>query len=406
MPRGGPALTAGPRPYPRRMRRLQRLAPAAFAALVCCTPAADAQTRDRSAAFTWAAPAGGPGSDDGDGIGPRPGGGAVISGGFAGTSRFGAAGAVTSASRLDDVFAAAYDAGGRALWVRRWGGPGIDHAFDGDVDAAGRSLLTGTFADTVAFGPFTRTSRGGNLPQYGDAFLLKLDAAGNPRWVRQIGGSGSDGGDEVAAGPGGEAFVIGDSNGDVRFSPRVQLTGSGGRDAWVARFRGDGRLVFARSLGGSGEQQSHGVSADRDRHALVTGEFRGASRFGDVALTSQGARPDVFLAKLDRRGRVRWAQRFGGPGQDLGRGVDADAAGHVYFSGEFSGTIRLGATTLTSAGGRDLLSPRRRLRAASCGRSAWAAPATRSARSSRWTPAAPSTWPEPTPARRASARGP
>jgi hypothetical protein len=26
---------------------------------------------------------------------------------------------------------------------------------------------------------------------------------------------------------------------------------------------------------------------------------------------------------------------------DRGRGIDADAAGHVYFSGEFTGTIRL-----------------------------------------------------------------
>ena len=139
--------------------------------------------------------------------------------------------------------------------------------------------------------------------------------------MRQIGGAGSDGGDEVAAGPGGEAFVVGDTDGDVTFSSRVRLSATGGRDAWVARYRADGHVVWARSLGGPGWQQSHGVSADADRHALVTGELRGATRFGDIALTSQGDRSDVFLAELDRRGRVRWAQRFGGPGMDRGRGV-------------------------------------------------------------------------------------
>jgi hypothetical protein len=308
-----------------RRRAGRALAAALVVLLAWGASTAGAQTRDRSAGFAWAVPAGGPGSDDGDGIGPRPGGGAVISGGFAGTSRFGAAGSVTSVTPLDDVFAAAYDGGGRALWVRRFGGTGIDHAFDGDVHAGGSSLLTGTFANTAAFGPLSLTSRGGTQPDYGDAFLLKLDPAGAPRWVRQIGGAGSDGGDEVAAGPGGEVFVVGDTDGDVTFSPRVRLSATGGRDAWVARYRADGHVVWARSLGGPGWQQSHGVSADADRHALVTGEVRGATRFGDIALTSQGDRSDVFLAELDRRGRVRWAQRFGGPGMDRGRGVEAHA---------------------------------------------------------------------------------
>ena len=332
-----------------------RLALATVALSLAAWPpaTATAQTRDRSAAFTWAVPAGGPGSDDADGIGPSPGGGVVVSGGFTNTIRFDAVTTLTSASPLDDVFATAYDRSGRVLWARRFGGPGIDHAFDSDVDGAGEALVTGTFADTVAFGPFALASRGGTLPAYGDAFLLKLDPTGAPRWVRQIGGTGSDGGDEVAAGPGGDAFVIGDSNGDTRFTPQVELPGTGGRDAWVARYRADGRLAWARSLGGAGEQQSHGISADRDGHTLVTGEHRGVTRFGNVVLGSDGARPDIFVAKLDRRGRVRWAQRFGGPGEDLGRGVDADAEGHVYLSGEFSGTIRLGAKTLTSAGGRD-----------------------------------------------------
>jgi hypothetical protein len=337
------------------VRALPGILSVAALALAACVPAtAAAQTRDRSGAFTWAVPAGGPGSDDGDGIGPSPGGGVVVSGGFARTIRFDAAHALTSASPLDDVFAAAYDGDGRVRWVRRFGGPGIDHAFDNDVDATGNALITGTFADVVSFGPSTLTSRGATLAQYGDAFLLRLDPTGAPRWVRQIGGTGSDGGDEVAAGPGGDAFVIGDSDGATRFSPTVELPATGGRDAWAARYRPDGRLAWARSLGGSGLQQSHGISADREGHALVTGEHRGETRFGHVVLGSDGARPDVFVAKLDRRGRVRWAQRFGGPGEDRGRGVDADGEGHVLFSGEFSGTIRLGATTLTSAGGTDL----------------------------------------------------
>ena len=111
--------------------------------------------------------------------------------------------------------------------------------------------------------------------------------------------------------------------------------------------------MWARSLGGPGEQQSHGISADRSGRVLVTGEFRGSSIFGSRRLDGAGTAPDVFLAKLDRRGRVLWARRFGDADREIGRGVDADARGNVYFGGEYAGTLELSDITLTSSGGTD-----------------------------------------------------
>ena len=341
-------------------RRVGRVVVAALVVVTGCgrrTPDAVAQTRDRSAAFLWAVPAGGPGSDDGDGIGRRPQGGAVVSGGFAGTSRFGAAGSITSATPLDDVFAAAYDGGGRALWVRRFGGTGIDHAFDGDVDAAGDSLITGTFANVAAFGPFSLASRGGTQPAYGDAFLLKLDPAGAPRWVRQIGGAGSDGGDEVAAGLGGEAFVVGDSDGDVMFAPRVQP----GRDR-RARRRGRAlsprrpcRLGPQRSLGGPGlaaEPRCQRRSADR--HALVHGRAARRRALRRRRADQRGRRSDVFVAELDRRGRVAGRSASAVPAGPRPAAWTPTPPGTTTSRASSAARSGLGTTTLTSAGGTDL----------------------------------------------------
>ena len=100
----------------------------------------------------------------------------------------------------------------------------------------------------------------------------------------------------------------------------------------------------------------------------MTGEFQGTSQFGSVRLDSAGARPDVFIAKLDRLGRVRWAKRFGDGDREIGRGIDADSKGRVYFSGEFQGTLQLGSTTLTSAGSDDMFPAK----ATSAGRVLWA----------------------------------
>jgi hypothetical protein len=303
-------------------------------------------------AVTWAVAGGGTGGDDADGIGADRHGRVLVSGGFTGTTQLGST-LFTSAGSAD-IFAAGYSPRGRVRWAKRYGGPGADQAFDEDVDSHGNGLITGSFNRSVDFGGTTLTSRGANLPRYGDAFLLKVDRNGPTRWVRQIGGGGSDGGDEVMVGPRNNVFVIGDTNGDVQFTSSKTLRASGGRDSWAARYRPGGSLVWATLLGGPGEQQAHGISADPRSNTVVTGEFTGATQFGSHSFISAGARSDVYLAKLDRHGNVRWAQRFGSTAPDLGRGVDADARGNVYFGGEFGGTIQLGSKTLTSVGGLDV----------------------------------------------------
>jgi hypothetical protein len=331
--------------------RLSWLASAVLLPALLAAVGADAAG---TSTVNWAVSGGGPGIDDADGVGTDANGRVVISGGFEGANA--------------DVFATAYGKRGRLLWTRRYGGPGADQAFDNDVDRRGHAAITGSFNATVDFGGPVLVSRGANLPRYGDAFLLKLGRGGRTKWIRQIGGTGSDGGDEVAIGPHRNIYVIGDANGPVTFTPSVTLPPTGGRDAWAAGYRPDGTLVWARSLGGTGEQQSHGISGDSDGKALVTGEFQGTSQFGSVRLDSAGASPDVFIAKLDRVGRVRWAKRFGDGDREIGRGIDSDAKGRIYFSGEFSRTLQLGSTTLTSAGSYDLFLAK----ATSAGRVLWA----------------------------------
>jgi hypothetical protein len=304
--------------------------------------AATAATATATPAVNWALSGGGPGSDDADGIGTGPGGRVVIAGGFEPGGPGGT-----------EIFATSYSKRGGLIWMRRYGGPGTDHAFDNDVDVRGNAAITGTFNDTVDFGGPLLTSRGGSRPAYGDAFLLELDPSGRTRWVRQIGGTGSDGGDEVATGLTRDVYVIGDSDGPATFTPTLTLPPGGGRDSWAACYRPNGHLAWARSLAGPGDQQAHGISPDSDGNVLLTGEFQGTSLFGSRRLDSAGTNSDVFLAKLDHGGRVRWAESFGDGDREIGRGVDADAKGNVYFGGEFAGTIQHGRTTLTSMGATD-----------------------------------------------------
>ncbi len=96
------------------------------------------------------------------------------------------------------------------------------------------------------------------------------------------------------------------------------------------------------------------IAQDAAGNTYATGHFSGTMTIGSTVLASDGTKQDLFVAKLDPTGNLLWASRFGGTGQDRGWGIDVASDGSVYVTGDFSGTMTAGASTLTSAGGADV----------------------------------------------------
>jgi tetratricopeptide (TPR) repeat protein len=93
-----------------------------------------------------------------------------------------------------------------------------------------------------------------------------------------------------------------------------------------------------------------------DGEFYVTGIFSGTANFGAIQVTSSGY-GDLFLAKFGSNGAIQAVKTIGqaaGP-DDEGRGVAVDGSGNAYVAGQFGGTITVAGTSLTSAGGTDIL---------------------------------------------------
>jgi hypothetical protein len=290
-----------------------------------------------------------------------------------------------------DVVIAKVRPSGELVWAKAFGGPGDDGAFDLSLDRSGAIFLSGRVSEAAPFGELT-VARG--------AFLAKLDANGVPLWSvpafgipneQDVDASGNvftvspsgvakhDGSGatlwrqplEAGSAPGllGQASVRGvavadDGTADVlvagQFATSVSLGGAtaqglGGLDAFVARLRGgDGTAVWLRVIGSDGEDYGRGVSAIGS-DVFVAGAFSGsADLFGEATLRSAGAR-DVFVARLDGAGHVRWATSVGGPGQDEGAEISTDRGGGVVIGGSYTQGFAFGATTLPDAAGADFL---------------------------------------------------
>ena len=116
-------------------------------------------------------------------------------------------------------------------------------------------------------------------------------------------------------------------------------------------------VAFADSLGASGQNVTvEGGKTGGSGNTFLTGSFSGSAAFGSITLQSTG-QTDAFVAKLDPKGNVLWAEDLGSTAStddDFGRGVALDSAGNVYVTGVFTGTAKFGPTPPVSVGGQDI----------------------------------------------------
>jgi hypothetical protein len=131
------------------------------------------------------------------------------------------------------------------------------------------------------------------------------------------------------------------------------LTSAGGTDVYLAKLTSAGAPIFSKRFGNLSSQQGNAVAFDLDGNIYLAGSFQGTIDFGGGALTSAGS-DDVFLAKLDPKGKQIWAKRLGGTSSDAALFIGADKLGNVYAAGTFAGSVDFGGGLLTSTGGNDV----------------------------------------------------
>ncbi len=188
-----------------------------------------------------------------------------------------------------------------------------------------------------------------------DMFLVKYDATGTVLWAKSAGGSNDDNGISVATNATGDVYVTGFFTSPTLVFGTTTLTNAGNRDMFLVKYDATGTVLWAKSTGGSGDDFVWSVATDAGGDVYVVGEFASPTIvFGTTTLTNT-ATSDMFLVKYDATGLVLWAKSAGGSNYDEGISVATDAAGDIYVTGDFaSPTLVFDTTTLTNTGGFDM----------------------------------------------------
>jgi hypothetical protein len=268
----------------------------------------------------------------------------VIAGTFEGNIDLGG-GPIAAAGSMN-FFVAAFDAQGKPLWSKGFGGPQGGGLNGLAVDAAGNVVIAGAYYGTIDLG-------GGPLSSAGDSdiFVAKLDSAGKLLWSKSFGDTSADAGYGVAVDASGAIFVGGGFQGTVNFGG-APLTSST-RQAFLAKLDGAGAHVWSQHLGGGsgGLGQIERVALDPKGNLAVAGPLQGSFALGSIPLSGTGAGAG-FVGKLTATGEAIWAHAIASGGSyPPMNALAVDSQGAVVLGGSFVKQIDLGAGPIASKGG-------------------------------------------------------
>jgi hypothetical protein len=199
---------------------------------------------------------------------------------------------------------------GNILWQKSFGGSRSESVSSIVKSADGGYVIAGS----------TQSNDGDVTGTHGsiefilwDAWVIKVDKAGNLLWQKALGGSSIDNALSITRSADGGYVVAGytqSNDGDGGNNHGIPA------DAWIIKLDGIGNVVWHKAYGGTNHDMAHSIIATGSGY-LITGQTE--SNNGDVSGNHGSA--DAWLFKLDGSGNLLWQKTFGGSRADHGRSV-------------------------------------------------------------------------------------
>ncbi|MFY0674010.1 MAG: T9SS type A sorting domain-containing protein [Bacteroidia bacterium] len=235
-------------------------------------------------------------------------------------------------------FVAKYSNNGKFIWGINIGGNSVDNATCLAISANNSIVVAGGYSDTVDFD----LGAGVNqqiAPSGQDIFVAKYDSLGKHLWAFSINASVSDYAQEVEVDKKGDIIVAGTFSNTADFDPSSNtqnLTRAGRNDVFLAKYSSAGNYIWAKAIGGTGNEYAHGLEISNGRMIYLTGTFESTVDFDPSSSTTSktsNGRGDVFLAKYDTNGDFEWVSTFGSSNNEVINDIELDKTGNAYLTG-------------------------------------------------------------------------
>jgi len=194
------------------------------------------------------------------------------------------------------------DSKGNEEWQKTYGGDkddvaiSIQQTHDGGYIVAGRTWSLGAVGS--------------------DAWILKLNPNGDMKWQKTYGGKGHDVANCIVQTSDGGYIVTGDTT-----SFNVKQT-----DAWILKLNSDGEKQWQETYGGDSYDVAHSILPISAGGYIVAGNTNSFGAGGS----------DIWLLKLNAKGKLLWQKTYGGSDEDLANSVWLTDEGGYIVAGKTS----------------------------------------------------------------------
>jgi gliding motility-associated-like protein len=262
-------------------------------------------------------------------------------------------------SAIDNAFILKMTNSGIVQWVNTVISTGDDEAGGVSADREGNVYFTGFHSNNALFTSTSGTTNS-TLISAGstDIFIVKYSNEGEILVSNRGGGNFQDLGASIATDSLENMYVAGQfgfgGTGVIALGNNISNNGAWG--AFVSKADPNGTWIWANAMGqAASEAYSNVVVDDLNNRVYVTGHYNGNSQVtsrpgGTFVNVTTNGQFDAIVVCMNLDGANQWARTMGSAANEFGYGLTLDANLNVMFSGEFSGTIALGALNITSSG--------------------------------------------------------
>jgi hypothetical protein len=176
-----------------------------------------------------------------------------------------------------------------------------------------------------------------------DFWIIKIDASGNVEWQKAYGSTGADILTFLFITNDGGYFFGGHS--DSNAGGAKSENNFGFNDYWVVKIDASGNVIWDNTVGGTDEDQLWNATQTADGgFVLVGASVSGISGEKTEPHVGPYAYTDYWIVKLNNSGTIQWQNTIGGNRIDAALAVFENAAGELFINGN-SGSIANGDKT-------------------------------------------------------------
>lgn len=126
-------------------------------------------------------------------------------------------------------------------------------------------------------------------------------------------------------------------------------------DMFVAKLDKTGKVSWAIQSAGAGEEKGVDIACDKTGHIAVVGIFKGTkATFGTTELANPNTSSfSSFIMRINALGKVQWAQWAGGKSGASVHSVSTGPNGEIYITGEFAHGVTFGGYEYKSRSGNN-----------------------------------------------------